>query len=172
MPTENTQTPCQVLHVRGASTLIPKATARAYRFRGYLKKNGWAATFRKVCFLFLPQNGPCTGPPATALNSADEVLNLTPGEWVEVKSYPEILRTLGPDQRHRGMLFMTEMAEYCGRRLQVYKIVERILLEDTGEVRRLRNTVLLAGSTCSGLSVGCDRSCFHFWREAWLRRIG
>lgn len=168
---DDAQKLCQVIQVREASTPVPKTVARFYRFLGYLQKNGWAATLRKICSVALPKRERESGQASADRFSADEVLDLKPGEWVEVKSSAEIRRTLDENQRHRGMLFMPEMAEYCGRRLQVYKTVGRILLEDTGEVRRLQNTVLLAGSTCSGLSIGCDRSCFHFWREAWLRRI-
>lgn len=44
------------------------------------------------------------------------------------------------------------------------------MLENNGEIRKLKNTVLLDGVMCENL-YGCDRSCFHFWREAWLRRV-
>jgi hypothetical protein len=44
------------------------------------------------------------------------------------------------------------------------------MLEGSGELRKLQNTVLLEGVMCDGI-FGCDRSCFQFWREAWLRRV-
>jgi hypothetical protein len=48
--------------------------------------------------------------------------------------------------------------------------VERIMLESSGQLRQVENTVLLEGVMCRDL-YDCDRSCFHFWREAWLRRM-
>lgn len=67
---------------------------------------------------------------------------------------------------------MTGMRQYCGRCLRVYKPVDRIMLESNGELRKMKNTVLLEGAMCDGTEFGgCDRSCFHFWREVWLRRV-
>jgi hypothetical protein len=101
-----------------------------------------------------------------------EVLALQPGELVEVKSIDEILATLDRNRRHKGLLWMTGMRKYCGRQYRVYKRVQRITLESNGEQRNMKNTVLLEGVMCDGKEFGgCDRSCFHFWREAWLRRI-
>jgi hypothetical protein len=45
------------------------------------------------------------------------------------------------------------------------------VLEHTGEFRRMKNTVLLDGVLCDGWGGACDRSCFFFWREAWLKRV-
>jgi len=101
----------------------------------------------------------------------DEVLNLKPGELVEVKSEREILATLDADGKNRGLLWMRGMRSYCGKRYRVFKRVETILLESNGKLRKMRNTVLLEGVMCDGSEFfGCDRSCFHYWREVWLRR--
>ena len=45
---------------------------------------------------------------------------------------------------------MPGMAEYCGRRAQVFKRVERMLVEPTCEVRNVKNTVLLEQAICPG----------------------
>jgi len=101
-----------------------------------------------------------------------ETLALQPGELVEVRSVDEILATLDQHRRHKGLLWMTGMQKYCGRQYRVYKRVERITLESTGELRNMKSTVLLEGVVCDGREFGgCDRCCFHFWREAWLKRI-
>ena len=101
----------------------------------------------------------------------DEVLGLEPGELVEVKSEREILATLDADGKNRGLLWMRGMRSHCGKRYRVFKRVETIMLESNGKLRRMRNTVLLEGVMCDGSEFfGCDRSCFMFWREAWLRR--
>ncbi len=108
----------------------------------------------------------------SGLPQALETLNLRPGELVEVKSLEEILATLDGERRNRGLLWMTGMSRYCGRRYRVHRRVERIMLESNGELRNMKNTVLLEGVMCDGAAFGgCDRSCFHFWREAWLRRV-
>jgi hypothetical protein len=113
-------------------------------------------------------------PVAARLNKpaggTDEELNLQPGEIVEVKSEREIQATLDERGRHRGLLWMPGMAKFCGKRYAVHKRVERIMLESTGQLRKIRNTVLLENVMCEDL-YGCDRSCFHYWREAWLRRV-
>lgn len=105
--------------------------------------------------------------------SGEGVLNLQPGELVEVRSEKEIFATLDHEGKLRGLAFNPEMREYCGRRFRVYKRLEKIILEATGELRTVKTpTVFLEGLTCNGEAHGgCDRSCFFFWREAWLRRI-
>ena len=83
----------------------------------------------------------------------------------------EILKTLDENGKHRGLRFVPEMFDYCMQRYRVLKRVERICIENTPDVRRLKNTVLLEGGICKGGGIGCDRACFHFWREIWLRRV-
>jgi hypothetical protein len=110
---------------------------------------------------------PSGGPPAAGTPRPED-LNLQPGEWVEVRSLEEIRALL--DDRHRtsGLVFMDHMTSDCGKRFRVLKKVERIRLETTGQMRRLRApTVFLEGSVCDV----CDRACYCFWREAWLKRV-
>ena len=114
------------------------------------------------------KNGSRAHPPLPA--GLEENLGLRPGEVVEVKSEAEILATLDERGRHRGLLWMPNMARFCGKRHRVLKRMETIMLESTGELRKIRNTVLLEGAMCEDL-YGCDRSCFHYWRETWLRRV-
>ena len=105
-------------------------------------------------------------------NPYDEIVNLKPGELVEVKAEREILATLDADGKNRGLLWMRGMKDYCGKTYKVFRRVETILLESNGKLRKMRNTVLLEGVICDGSEFyGCDRSCFHYWREAWLRRV-
>ena len=99
-------------------------------------------------------------------------LNLKAGEWVEVLSLEEIQSTLDNDSYLDGLHFMPEMEEFCGKKFKVYKRVNRIKLESTGEVRNIRKpTYALVDSFCSGkFHDNCERSCFCLWREEWLRR--
>jgi hypothetical protein len=101
------------------------------------------------------------------------VLNLQPGELVEVKSKAEILATLDAQSRNRGLRFDSEMLHYCGRRYQVERRVERILDERTGEMLALpRDCIVLQGVACrSDYHRFCPRSIPHYWREIWLKRV-
>jgi len=108
----------------------------------------------------------------TARQDTGQILNLKPGELVLVRPIEQILATLDANRRHKGLLWMNGMSRYCGTRQRVYKRVERIILEQTGQLRHLKDTVLLDGVICDGGQYGgCDRSCHFFWKEAWLKRI-
>ncbi|MEM3765624.1 MAG: hypothetical protein QXU46_01200 [Candidatus Bathyarchaeia archaeon] len=99
-------------------------------------------------------------------------LNLQPGEIVEVKSKDEILATLDFRGRNRGLHFTAEMLKYCGRRYRVLKRVDKMIVEKTGKLREIPNTVILEGVTCDGSDHGnCPRNCYCLWREIWLKRV-
>lgn len=102
-----------------------------------------------------------------------ESLGLKAGDWVEVKSAKEIFSTLDAKGKLTGLNFTPEMAKFCGKRFRVYKPIKNIILESTGELRSIKSpTVLLEGVLCDGKAHGnCDRSCFCFWRDAWLRKV-
>jgi hypothetical protein len=101
-----------------------------------------------------------------------ETLDLRPGEWVDVKSYEEILATLDERGRNRGLSFDSEMVQYCGKRMRVLSRVERIIDEPTGRMMRLPNDcIILDGAVCTGDYHGfCQRAIYPYWREIWLRR--
>ena len=42
------------------------------------------------------------------------------GEWVEVRSKEEILKTLDHKGQLNGLPFMPQMFHYCGRRFKIY----------------------------------------------------
>ena len=46
---------------------------------------------------------------------------LRAGDWVEVRSKEEILRTLDATGRLDGLPFMPQMFQYCGQRFKVFK---------------------------------------------------
>ena len=111
------------------------------------------------------------GPAATRPFSPEETLGLEAGEWVEVKSAEEIHATLDARRKNRGLLFTDEMTPFIGKRFRVHKRVESIFLEESKQRRTIKNTVLLESSYCHGRNFNCDRSCFLFWKEIWLRRV-
>ncbi len=102
-----------------------------------------------------------------------EPLNLQQDEWVEVLAIDEISQTLDEKRKYKGLLFMPEMQKFCGKKFRVCKIVRTIKLESNGEIRKLKTpSIFLEGVYCDGeRHEGCGRACFHFWKEAWLKRI-
>src|SRR2546426_3498404 len=53
------------------------------------------------------------------------------------------------------------------------KHLDNIIVDGTGEMRQLKDTVYLEGSMCGCAHVafgGCPRGEFAYWREIWLRR--
>jgi hypothetical protein len=100
-------------------------------------------------------------------------LNLQPGESVEVKSIGHIRDTLNDKACNRGLRFFPNMRLLCGSRSHVRNRLDKIIMDGTGEMRQLRNTVYLDGSMCDCVHVafgGCPRDEFVYWREIWLRR--
>jgi hypothetical protein len=63
------------------------------------------------------------------------------------------------------------MIAFCEQRFRVHKRLETLFLEESRQIRKMKNTVLLENVFCDGSSYRCDRSCFYYWREAWLRKV-
>jgi hypothetical protein len=102
-----------------------------------------------------------------------ESLNLRPGETIEVKPIERIGDTLNEAGRNRGLYFSPDMRLLCGTRQQVKGRLDKIIVDGTGEMRHLKNTVTLEGSLCGCAPIafgGCSRNEFVYWREIWLRR--
>jgi hypothetical protein len=99
-------------------------------------------------------------------------LNLRVGEWVEVRSKDEILRTLDRNAQLDRLPFMPGMFQYCGKRFQVYKRAHKTC--DTAyPIRgcRMSDAVHLE-TRCDGEAYGgCQAGCLIFWKEAWLKRV-
>ena len=103
-----------------------------------------------------------------------ESLNLQAGEFVEVKPMKKITETLNELAHNRGLWFSPDMRLLCGEKQRVEKKIEKIIVDGTGEMRKLHNTVFLEGSYCGCAHVafgGCPRREYVYWREIWLRRV-
>jgi hypothetical protein len=100
------------------------------------------------------------------------VLNLQPGELVQVRSKNEILATLDRKNRNRGLLFDSEMLRYCGGIYRVLRRVYRIIDEKTGKMLEMKYPcIILEGVACqSDYHRFCPRAIYHYWRENWLLR--
>jgi hypothetical protein len=102
-----------------------------------------------------------------------ELLDLQPGDLVEVKSKEEILETLDKTGHNRGLRFDVEMLKYCGTRARVRSRVSQIVDEKTGKMLRFRGEgIILEGVVCTAdYHQFCPRSIYPYWREIWLRRV-
>lgn len=102
-----------------------------------------------------------------------ESLGLQTGDWVEVKSLPDIVATLDRQGKNRGLHFSSDMAAYCGQQFRVRHRLDRMITESDGIMRVLKDTVILESVTCRCPYTfgGCPRGLFQFWREIWLRRV-
>jgi hypothetical protein len=104
-------------------------------------------------------------------------LNLQAGEKVRVKSLEEIRKTLNKDNKLMGLSFFAPMEKFCGGTYTVHKRVERIFNERKWRMSKIKSVVLLEGVFCDGVGGiekmwdGCDRSCYLWWKEAWLERV-
>ena len=99
-------------------------------------------------------------------------MKLRAGDWVEVKSKEEILRTLDKEGQLERMPFMPQMFQHCGQRLKVYKRAHKTC-DTVNPIRALRvhNAVHL-DLRCDGEAYGgCQAACLIFWKTAWLKPI-
>jgi hypothetical protein len=102
----------------------------------------------------------------------DKNIGFCLNEVVEVKSAPEISRTLDTNGTLEGLPFMPEMLEYCGKRFLIYKHADKTCVEGYG-MHKMDDTVFLQGVRCNGQSHdGCQKFCLIFWKTAWLKKIG
>lgn len=100
-------------------------------------------------------------------------MKLRAGDWVEVKSKEEILKTLDKNGQLENLPFMPQMFQYCGKRFKVYKRAHKTC-DTVNPVRLLRihNAVHLE-MRCDGKAYGgCQAACLIFWKTAWLKPVG
>jgi len=96
------------------------------------------------------------------------------GDLVRVRSLEEIQHTLDENGRYKGgMLFIDEMAKYCGGKYRVLKRVNKVFDALAWKMKKAHEIVILDGVFCHGYGPykECDRSCPFFWKEAWLEKI-
>jgi hypothetical protein len=103
------------------------------------------------------------------------VLNLKPGEWVEVLSAEEIGATINRDDMNRGMRYDMEMVKYSGEKHRVEMRVDRLINEQTGRMMTMKSPCIqledvYCRAECTGGRIGCPRASNTYWREIWLRR--
>lgn len=127
------------------------STLKVKRFFGFSKNGAWY--------------GSCQTTPTVSLH-------LKPGEYVQVKSKEEIVKTLDMMGKNRGLTFTLEMQKYCGQQFRVLRRIDKVIDEETGQMHRAFDTVMLKNAVCDGSSHdSCPRSCLLLWREIWLKKI-
>ena len=92
------------------------------------------------------------------------------GDWVEVRSFEEILPTLDSNACLEGMPFMPEMQQFCGQRFQVYKSAHKGC--DTVLPTRSRwfDDAVHLPTRCDGRGHdACQAACLLYWKTAWLK---
>jgi hypothetical protein len=95
------------------------------------------------------------------------------GDLVLVRSHQEIDATLDPFKELKGCAFLPDMYEYCDTQQRVLKSMQYFIDERDYKRKKVRGVILLEGVICNGTPAfgACDRCCFLFWREEWLKRI-
>src|SRR5258705_13858251 len=98
-------------------------------------------------------------------------LGLRAGDWVEVRSAPEILATLDERGCLEGLPFMPEMLAACGKRFRVFKSAHKGCdTIKTSASFRMADAVHLLGQRCDGgAHGGCQARCLIYWKDAWLK---
>ena len=102
-----------------------------------------------------------------------EILDLQPGELVQVRSKEEILATLDQSRKNRGLYFGVEMLHYCGGIYRVLRRVHHIIDEKTGKMLDMKYPcIVLDGVWCQSADYHqfCPKAIYHYWREIWLER--
>jgi hypothetical protein len=94
------------------------------------------------------------------------------GELVWVRSRQEVDSTLDPFKELKGCAFLSDMYQYCDTQQRVLKSMHYFIDERDYKRKKVRGVILLEGVICNGTPAfgACDRCCFLFWREEWLRK--
>jgi len=101
------------------------------------------------------------------------VLGLQSGDLIDIKPIASISETLDEVAHNRGLYFTPAMGEHCGEQHRVERRIDKLIVDGTGVMRQVRNTVFLKDSLCGCACVafgGCPRGEYAYWREIWLRR--
>jgi hypothetical protein len=117
------------------------------------------------------------GPCGHSINKSTpaETLNQLPGEILQVKPIDSIFKTLDDTASNRRLWFSPNMRLLCGQQQRVEGSINKPIVDGSGEMRKLRNTVFLKGSHCGCAHIafaGCSRAEYVYWREIWLCRYG
>lgn len=179
---------CQVTEIAPASTPLPLTALRPYFedvASGNLPPLAFAREVLRVYARAIVRKGlnligldarRFRAPPVAPTTKAAAKLDLQPGELARVRPAAEILATLNPERKNRGLSFEQEMLRHCGKTHRVLARVSRIIDEKSGRMIVLANDcIALEDVICHGLDnrnrLFCPRGPYFYWREAWLERV-
>ena len=95
------------------------------------------------------------------------------GDYVQVRTREEILRTLDASGCVDKLPFMPEMLAFCGRTFRVASVAHKTCdtVHSTGG-RRMQHAVHLEDARCDGAAHGgCQAACLLFWKTAWVKPV-
>jgi len=108
----------------------------------------------------------------TGTGARTPIVDVAPGQKVEIRTQDEIMPTLSQDNRNRTMWFDPEMLPFCGTQASVNRHVQRIIDESTGKMIKLGDCVVLDNVVCQGIYHRfCPRELDTYWRSDWLRPL-
>jgi hypothetical protein len=108
----------------------------------------------------------------TGTGARTPIVDVAPGQLVEIRNKDEIMLTLSPENRNRKLGFDGELIPHCGTRAPVNRHVQQIIDESTGKMIKLSDCVVLDNVVCQGLYHRyCPREIDIYWRSAWLRIV-
>jgi hypothetical protein len=108
----------------------------------------------------------------TGTGDRTPIVDVAPGQLVEIRKKDEIMPTISPENRNRKMWFDAEMVPHCGTRAAVTRHVKRIIDESTGKMIKLSDCVVLDNVVCQGIYHRfCPRRLDVYWRSAWLNTL-
>lgn len=168
---------CQSSQLAQASALLstPQRLRKVVREVQVGNRSVWQAVGVLLWTTYWKGRAKCWGkrPAGPCQQTPQESLHLQPGEWVEVKSFEEIRATLNARGLNRGLSFEADMRPHCGKRFRVHSRLDKMVLEENGELYQTRNTVILEGINCGCYFSwgGCGRGERMYWREIWLKRV-
>ena len=135
------QVNCQKQRIPSALAKVGKILERTPC--GKLQRSSNGTELGNMAVLESPPNVSRRRPRGSGKCTVGQVLNLQPGDWVEVKSIQSIIGTLNERGKNRGLSFSPYMRLWCGRRCRVKGRIDKIIGDGTGQMRQLRNTVRL-----------------------------
>lgn len=164
---EDTTPATAALRLR-SRTLRVGSFVRDHLGEAHLRLGGLWASMRR-------RDGSRRSPETDPIESRTKLATVGEDVWVRVLPASEIHKMLDESGCSDGLRFMKGMEEYCGGTFAVLRRVQAIFDERAWEMRRIRSTVLLKDVVCRGRYMGdregCDRCCFFFWKEQWLRKL-
>jgi hypothetical protein len=108
----------------------------------------------------------------TGTGARTPIVDVAPGELVEIRKKDEIMPTLSPENNNRRLWFDPEAVPFCSTRARVNRHVQRIIDESTGKMIKLGDCVALDDVKCPGqFHRFCQRGIDIYWRSAWLRPL-